>query len=444
MSKREAEEQISKETETDEDEEESDQNTRTWAKADPEVLASRRIMKVTAPDDKNDSIQRQNPFSKTSLKVISDLPAPGSGFLAYTKVNAFASATGVPIPSPNSQKINPFSSPSPIHNPFMSFVDKKEEFWKTVSNPPNDDTLPVTTVNATPCASNHNSNSNIDIILSSQSTITNGSSKVVESDTASSTVGACDLPPSTSSAVPFTIATSSNPAPPALVPSLTPVSNGEEQELCVYQVRAKLYRLEHQEPSCAPVVTVAQSGVQTDSATNPSEYTNNSDHSEGKLEETVKEIKEENSSSSDKKILSSFDGSEKDTATKVALTNKRLEWIEVGTGPVRFLQTSIRSLESNDEAGVMVYESRVVMRRESQPGGAGTKLLLNLLLRAGVVSVAKIAERAVRLTCVEGDDGGKAKPVSFLLKTQQAQEADKIVSTVNTLLEEKSGEISCT
>lgn len=76
------------------------------------------------------------------------------GFLAYAKVNPFAAAIDnssasntfvVPtknpftaafakpsttsIVSPKSPKPNPFSSPSPVHNPFMSFVDKTDGYW---------------------------------------------------------------------------------------------------------------------------------------------------------------------------------------------------------------------------------------------------------------------------------------------------------------------------
>lgn len=449
--KREANEQISKETESDEDEDDNNQNSRTWAKADPEVLASRRIIKV--PEDKTESTQRPNPFNKTTLKVISDLPAPGSGFLAYTKVNAFASASGLPVPSPNSQKVNPFSSPSPVHNPFMSFVDKKEEFWKTVSNPPNDDTVPNITLKASIIASNNHSiinNKEENVILSSTTTSLgvsdkdDKSSSIVITDTSSTTTGDSSSISTlaTPSATTFTIATSSNPTPVSLVPIISvAVSNGEELERCIYQVRAKLYRLENQDSHSSTTITTTKSSNTSEFMKSTSKES--TDQLDGKATETSCEEKTDCNDSVERTGSESTEKTGKAVSiSSISATSKRLEWIEVGTGPVKFLQTSVQSEEggnSNSESGATsVYESRVVMRRESQPGGAGTKLLLNLLLRSGVVSVAKISERAVRLTCVEGGDGGRVRPVSFLLKTQQAQEADKIVSTVTALLDEKA------
>lgn len=86
----------------------------------------------------------------------------GSGFSAYAKINPFAMATAnakstsfgfhitttpkegqssgfrpnftmpapLTVPSPKSPKANPFSSPSPAHNPFMTIVESKDELWQ--------------------------------------------------------------------------------------------------------------------------------------------------------------------------------------------------------------------------------------------------------------------------------------------------------------------------
>jgi hypothetical protein len=79
------------------------------------------------------------------------------GFLAYAKTNPFAVAAGnnssfgagisankpsfsmppplaLPLPSPKSPKANPFSSPSPAHNPFMTIVDNNDALWKQMAN----------------------------------------------------------------------------------------------------------------------------------------------------------------------------------------------------------------------------------------------------------------------------------------------------------------------
>ncbi|RYH29323.1 hypothetical protein EON65_08930 [archaeon] len=84
----------------------------------------------------------------------------GSGFSAYAKLNPFAAATKntsfglnissegsnnlrpnftmpapLTLPSPKSPKANPFSSPSPVHNPFMTIVESKDELWKVLNTP---------------------------------------------------------------------------------------------------------------------------------------------------------------------------------------------------------------------------------------------------------------------------------------------------------------------
>ncbi|KAJ1425068.1 hypothetical protein B484DRAFT_93911 [Ochromonadaceae sp. CCMP2298] len=38
------------------------------------------------------------------------------------------------LPSPKSPKTNPFSSPSPAHNPFMSIVENNEDLWRSMAH----------------------------------------------------------------------------------------------------------------------------------------------------------------------------------------------------------------------------------------------------------------------------------------------------------------------
>jgi hypothetical protein len=60
------------------------------------------------------------------------------GFAAYAKVNAFAAAAAMGPPaifraSPKSPKPNPFSSPSPTPNPFMSYASKANNYWNKMA-----------------------------------------------------------------------------------------------------------------------------------------------------------------------------------------------------------------------------------------------------------------------------------------------------------------------
>lgn len=70
-----------------------------------------------------------------------------------------------------------------------------------------------------------------------------------------------------------------------------------------------------------------------------------------------------------------------------------MEWIEVGTGPLRLLSTD--SDDSNEKS------FRLVMRREVCAGGSGTKLLLNILLQPKCVKHSKLGDKAVRISCME-------------------------------------------
>lgn len=96
-------------------------------------------------------------------------------------------------------------------------------------------------------------------------------------------------------------------------------------------------------------------------------------------------------------------------------------WVDIGTGPIRVLKP-------RGEGGA-ADKGRVVMRRESQPGGAGTKLLVNVLLNKSHVWAALHGDRAMRLTTVCGNspvaesEGGPplARAHTYLIKTKHVQ-----------------------
>lgn len=73
-------------------------------------------------------------------------------------------------------------------------------------------------------------------------------------------------------------------------------------------------------------------------------------------------------------------------------SKKSVDWVEVGVGPIKILQT----LEDDESQ----RSSRIVMRREGEKkSGQGTKLLLNALLKS-YTSIAKAGEKMFRLTCI--------------------------------------------
>jgi len=125
----------------------------------------------------------------------------------------------------------------------------------------------------------------------------------------------------------------------------------------------------------------------------------------------------------------------------------KMEWKEVGIGPLRILERT-EGEEERGEDGSEGKETdrdgskgklgiRLVQRRESTPGGNGTKLILNLSLR-NVCDVTKQGDKFVRLSAFEavvpedtagGDDKGASpslKCVQYLLKAKTVMDADSL------------------
>ena len=335
--KRSAEEQISRDS-ADFDDEPTEAGT--WERAPPEVLATRKIVKVgglkgcQSSGTPHGSVTA-NPFASISLLPSVDAEAkprlhidtssnqfvastenngkttePSQGFLAYANVNPFkaalaASSTFPSSKSPGTKSHNPFSSTSPNVNPFMSFVEKKEEFWNTMSK--SSEVKPIKEVKSV----NEADDAENDDDAEGEEDDGKGMLEEVK------------------------------PAVTYNIQSGGPVVTGEEEEDCVLEVRVKLFRLDAK------------------------------------------------------------------------------EWTDLGTGPLRVL----RPKKAGD--GVEVVGGRVVMRRESQPGGHGTKLLVNVSLKDHV-EVARHGDKAVRLSyiSVEGgadDADAKAAATTFSFKTKLVQ-----------------------
>lgn len=127
---------------------------------------------------------------------------------------------------------------------------------------------------------------------------------------------------------------------------------------------------------------------------------------------------------------------------------KKMEWKEVRIGPLRILERTEgeepRGEDGGEEKGDDdkdgsrgILGIRLVQRRESTPGGNGTKLILNLSLR-NVCDVTKQGDKFVRLsaveavvpedTAVEGDEGASPslKCVQYLLKAKTVMDADSL------------------
>ena len=335
--KRSADEQISRDS-ADIDDEEGTSFAGTWERAPPEVLATRKIVRAGVGKSSQSSgtslaSGSANPFSSLALPPVEietkprlhidtssnqflaptetngKTAEPSQGFLAYANVNPFkaalaASSTFPSSKSPGTKSHNPFSSTSPNVNPFMSFVEKKEEFWNNMSK--------------------SSEVKQVKDVKRDNDDVENGDDDA-EEDEDSGNDGLKEAKPS----VTYNIH------------SEGPVVTGEEEEDCVLELRVKLFRLDSK------------------------------------------------------------------------------EWTDLGTGPLRVLRPK-KADDSVEGVG-----GRVVMRRESQPGGHGTKLLVNVSLKDHV-EVARHGDKAVRLSYISvagtaGDADTKAAATTFSFKTKLVQ-----------------------
>jgi len=197
------------------------------------------------------------------------------------------------------------------------------------------------------------------------------------------------------------------------------ILTGEEDEECVLQVRAKLYRL-------------VSSKAEKDKALGADESIDTSSSAAGKTEE----IKEQSESNASKTAAT--------TSTSPAATpsKRAAEWVEVGVGPLRILRAQ-ESLEAGSNSNNSPttrspdeLDTRIVMRREEKKGGTGTKLLLNLRLTA-LCSIHMSGDKAFSISTLVsrsvsegGEEAAEAsstavEAVSYMLKCKLAVETDQ-------------------
>lgn len=352
--KRPAEIQLSKDNAT-----ESDKATDggSWGRAPEEVLSERRcvisdrqyitalifrrILKAQIGTDAQPASSETKPKGndpKFFLNTYMKETILVKGFSGYT-INPFAAAAmGPPVfkTSPRSPKNNPFSSPSPTPNPFMSY-NKGNNYWSK---------FPATTTSGASKDVSEKKSMGFAAYSKSAAASTNTDTSTtpsVPSDKQPDLADTTEKPDATASTQPTAEGSrdteesakqtdeteegaggneegeqdGTDNSPPVSAPS-SPIAaagatdNGEGSEECVMQLRAKLFRLSKRQP-------VGGGG-----------------------------------------------GGEPGDASSKA-TAPQAEWVEIGTGPVRVL----RPRKTAGEEVVAGPLSRLVMRRESQAGGVG-------------------------------------------------------------------------
>jgi hypothetical protein len=142
------------------------------------------------------------------------------------------------------------------------------------------------------------------------------------------------------------------------LPENVKLVTGEEDDECLLQFRAKMFRLNAPiEAATAAAAAVKTNGAHAEGLDGSADGESKNDGEKAKLEATS--------------VLQAM-GKEKSAKGTKAAPTKAAEWVEVGIGPLKIL--SRKSSEQGGQGG-----GRLVMRREDKQGGLG-KLLFSCLV----------------------------------------------------------------
>ena len=178
------------------------------------------------------------------------------------------------------------------------------------------------------------------------------------------------------------------------MPDNVTVVTGEENEDCLIQIRAKLFRLSvpSDNDKLSPISSSGSSGnllselIPVENIRTKTQ--NNGDNDEGtitKVPETDDDTSHPENSESDKNK-----DKEKETTQKIEKNEKKTkaigEWIEVGIGPVRILKQReaplVRGENNLNKISSNNVSKRMVMRREDKKGGKGKNNILFMTIFA--------------------------------------------------------------
>lgn len=220
-------------------------------------------------------------------------------------------------------------------------------------------------------------------------------------------------------------ATSSSSKPEAhAFPDEMELKTGEEDEVCVLEVRAKTHQFVEKNKVQSDAATKQDSAPSVPPSSSNTTAAKEKDEKSGQKEsdttmsaeqdETTKE-KPKESQEETNQDAESKEGKKEEQKPK-ASSKKHQDWQELGIGPLRILRKS-------------KGHSRVVQRRESAPGGAGTKLLINAPL-SKESQVTRPSDQHVRFTTIE--PSGKA--AIYLFKFKLKAEANRLENVLKTEL----------
>lgn len=193
--------------------------------------------------------------------------------------------------------------------------------------------------------------------------------------------------------------------------SVVDTANGEQDEDCLIQVRAKLFKMVPEDEN--PATEEDSSKLKGDVPSVPS--------SSGRME-LVRAKREENEGSPEK--ASESPEKEGEDEEKPKLVQK-----EAGIGPVRVLKRK-PPLGLGKEEKEDLITARVVQRQETS-GGQATKVILNVRLVPKTCNVIRRGDKYVQLNAPNSD--GTLE--SSLFKVKMTAEADKLEKNLKAMLE---------
>jgi len=190
--------------------------------------------------------------------------------------------------------------------------------------------------------------------------------------------------------------------------SVVDTTNGEEDEECMCQVRAKLFKMVQE--------------AKNDDTTDEREAVPSVPSTSGRME-------------LGKKDNDNDDGKNSPEKTKEEATEKKgpnMVQKEAGIGPVRVLKRKSSSTKDDDKEQ-STSDSRVVQRQETGKGGQATRVLLNIRLVPKTCSVIRRGDKFVQLNAPNSN--GELE--SSLFKVKTTADADTLENELKDALEDK-------
>jgi NUP50 (Nucleoporin 50 kDa) len=153
-----------------------------------------------------------------------------------------------------------------------------------------------------------------------------------------------------------------------------------------------------------------------------------------------------------------YDDNKKNQEENRILSHDNNAWHELGIGPLRLLQTKENPLEGEATMTEKQKRFRLVQRRESTAGGAGTTVILNLRLSSSHTTIVSPAEKHVRIstaaaisttatnTTTTGRDDNENSKVGlalYLFKFKLASEASEFMECVQRHVLDYNTSASC-